>query len=152
MEESAATGGSSGRVMLKVLAAQVLAGALVAVVSRILWGGVAGYSALLGMATAALPNAFLALRLAVPRRDPGAAALLRAARIGEIGKLALTVLMFSIVFVAVRPLAAGPFFAGFIVTALMPFAGLLMAEPVPAPPLPENDNENGNDTDEQHGE
>ena len=63
-------------------------------------GHVAGYSALLGSLTCVIPNAFLALRLAVPRRDPGANALMRAAYIGELGKLALTVLMFSIVFAA----------------------------------------------------
>ena len=73
----------------------------------------------------ALPNAFLALRLAVPRRDPGAKALLRAAYIGEIGKLALTVLLFSIVFVTVRPLAAAAFFAGFIATTFAPLACVL---------------------------
>ena len=55
-----------------------------------------GYSALLGGLTCVIPNAFLALRLVVPRRDPGAGALVRAAYIGELGKLALTVLMFSI--------------------------------------------------------
>lgn len=97
--------------------------------AALLWstfGNVAGYSALLGCLISAIPNAFLALRLSVPRRDPGAKSLVRAAYIGELGKLALTVLLFSIVFVAVRPLAAGPLFATFIVTALVPFGGFLL--------------------------
>jgi ATP synthase protein I len=66
------------------------------------------------------------MRLGVPRQDPGARALVRAAYIGELGKMALTVLLFGIVFIAVRPLAAAPLFATFMVTALMPLAGLLL--------------------------
>ena len=64
----------------------------------------------------------------MPRRDPGAGALVRAAYIGELGKLALTVLMFSIVFTLVRPLAAGALFAGFIAAQLVTFSGLLMRD------------------------
>ena len=75
-----------------------------------------------------VPNAFLALRLVVPRRDPGPRALVRAAYIGELGKLALTVLMFGIVFVLVRPLAALPLFIGFIAAQLATFAGFLMRD------------------------
>ena len=111
--------------MLKVIAAQLGSGVVLAAALWGVLGNVAGYSALLGCLVSALPNAFLALRLSVSRRDPGAKALVRAAYIGEIGKVALTVLLFSIVFVVVRPLAAGPFFAAFIVTALMPFVGLI---------------------------
>jgi ATP synthase protein I len=111
--------------MLKVLVGQIGIGVVLAAVLWALYGHVAGYSALLGSLTCVIPNAFLALRLVVPRRDSGAQALIRAAYIGELGKLALTVLMFSIVFVLVRPLAAAPLFAGFIAAQLMTFAGLL---------------------------
>ncbi len=114
--------------MLKVLAVQVGLGAALAAALWGYLGEVAGYSALLGCLASALPNSFLALRLAVPRRDPGAKSLVRAAYIGEIGKLALTVLLFSIVFVVVRPLAAAPFFAGFVVTAMVPLLGLLIRD------------------------
>jgi ATP synthase protein I len=128
MDETAAMSGSSSSVVLRVLMAQIGAGAALAAVFWGLYGHVAGYSALLGSLTCVLPNGFLALRLAVPRRDPGPKALVQAAYIGELGKLGLTVLMFSIVFLAVRPLAAGPLFAGFIVAQLMTFAGLLMRD------------------------
>jgi hypothetical protein len=37
-------------------------------------------------------------------------------------------LMFSIVFVTVRPLAAGSLFAGFIVAQLVTFAGFLLRD------------------------
>ncbi|MBU2678631.1 MAG: ATP synthase subunit I [Gammaproteobacteria bacterium] len=113
-------------VMLKVLVAQIGVGAALAVVLGSIYGDVVGYSALLGSLVCVIPNAFLALRLAVSRRDAGAEALVRAAYLGELGKLALTVLFFSLVFVLVRPLSAAALFAGFIVTQMMTLAGLLM--------------------------
>ena len=112
--------------MLKVLALQIGVGLTMAAVIWAGFGNPQGFSAMLGAIIAAVPNAFLALRLAAPRRDPGARSLVRAAYIGELGKLALTVLLFSIVFVTVRPLAAAPLFATYIVTALMPIAGLVL--------------------------
>lgn len=110
----------------RVLIGQFLVGVVLAAV---LWGvfdKVHGYSALLGSLICVIPNAFLALRLIVPRRDPGAQALVNAAWIGEIGKLALTVLFFSLVFTLVRPLNAAALFAGFIITQLVTFSGFLM--------------------------
>ncbi len=114
--------------MLKVLIGQIGIGAALAAVLWGVYGNVAGYSALLGGLACVVPNAFLALRLAVPRRDPGARSLIRAAYIGELGKLALTVLIFSIVFTLVQPLAAAALFAGFIAAQLVTFAGLLMRQ------------------------
>lgn len=129
MDESAATRrGSSMSVMLRVLIAQTISGVVLAALFWSTMGRVAGYSAFIGSLICVVPSAFLALRLAVPRRDPGAGALMRAAYVGELGKLALTVLMFGVVFVAVRPLAAAPLFAGFIVAQLMTFSGLLMRD------------------------
>ena len=116
--------------MLKVLIGQIGVGAVLAVALWALFGHVAGYSTLLGSLTCVIPNAFLALRLVAPRRDPGARALIRAAYIGELGKLGLTVLMFSIVFVLVRPLSAGALFAGFIAAQLVTLAGLLVRDPL----------------------
>ena len=71
-------------VMLKMLAAQVGVGVLLAAVLWGFFGHVAGYSALLGALVCVVPNAFFALRLAVQRRDPGAQSLVRAAYIGEL--------------------------------------------------------------------
>lgn len=112
----------------KVLLAQL---GMTVVLAMLFWGTdgrVTGYSALLGGLICVIPNAFLALRLAVPRRDPGAGALVRAAYIGELGKLALTVLMFGAVFMLVRPLAAGALFAGFIAAQLVTFSGFLVRD------------------------
>ena len=128
--------------MLKVLAVQIGLGTALAAALWGYLGEVAGYSALLGCLASVLPNSFLALRIAVSRRDPGAKSLVRAAYIGEIGKLALTVLLFSIVFVVVRPLAAAPFFAGFVVTTMVPLLGLLIRD----------EETSKQDTVEKHGE
>ena len=115
-------------VMLKVLAGQAALGLAVAAAFWIAGGRVPGYSALLGSLVCVVPNAFLALRLALPRRDPGAKALMRAAWVGEMGKLALTVLLFSVVLATVRPLSGGPLFAGFIASQLMVFSGIWLRD------------------------
>ena len=112
--------------ILRVLMWQFLAGVVLAAGLWGIFGSVAGYSAMLGGLICVIPNGFLALRLIVPRRDPGAQALLRAAWIGEAGKLALTVLFFTLVFTLVRPLSAAALFAGFIVTQLVAFSGFFM--------------------------
>jgi ATP synthase protein I len=126
MDEPAVSSGS--RIIVSVLTGQLVVGAVLAALLWGLVGGVAGYSALLGALTCVIPNAFLAARIVLARRDPGARALIRAAYTGELGKLALTVLMFGIVFVAVRPLSAGALFAGFIAAQLVTFGGLLVRD------------------------
>ena len=110
----------------RVLMWQFLVGVVLAAALWGVFGKVVGYSALLGNLTAVIPNVFLALRLMVPRQNPGARALVGAAWIGEIGKLALTVLFFTLVFTLVKPLSAAALFAGFIATQLVVFSGLLM--------------------------
>ena len=110
--------------ILRVLMWQFIVGVVLAAVLWIVFGSVAGYSALLGSLTCVIPNAFLGLRIMAPRRDPGA--LKRAAWIGEMGKLALTVLLFVLVFTQVKPLSPAALFAGFIVTQLVVFSGFLM--------------------------
>jgi ATP synthase protein I len=110
----------------RVLMWQFVVGAVLATVLWGIFGRVSGYSAMLGALICVIPNAFLALRLMAPRRDPGASALLRAAWIGEVIKLALTVLFFTLVFTQVRPLSAAALFAGFIVTQMVAFSGFLM--------------------------
>ncbi len=108
----------------RVLMWQLLVGLGLAAVLWTLFGSVAGYSALLGSLVCVFPNAFLGLRLILPRQDPRA--LQQAAWIGEMGKLALTVLLFVLVFTSVKPLNAAALFAGFIASQLAVFSGLLM--------------------------
>lgn len=111
--------------VLRVLLAQAGLTAILAAVFLSTGGPVSGYSALLGGLTAVVPNAFLALRLTLPRRDRGAAGLVRAAYIGELGKVTLTAIMFGAIFIGVRPLAAGALFTGFVGAQLATFAGFL---------------------------
>ena len=108
----------------RVLMWQFVVGAVLAAILWAVFGTVAGYSALLGSLTCVVPNGFLGLRIMAPRRDPGA--LKKAAWIGESGKLALTVLLFALVFTQVKPLSAAALFAGFIASQLTVFSGLLM--------------------------
>lgn len=114
------------RTMLRLLLLQLSFGAVVAL---LLWGTsgpVPGYSAALGALTSVLPNAFLALRLAVPRNDAEARPLMRAAFTGELGKLALTVILFTVILTLVRPLAYGSLFAGFVAAQLAIIAGVFV--------------------------
>jgi ATP synthase protein I len=125
LEQSAA---SSINVVVKVLLAQL---GLSAVLAALFWGfdgRVSAYSALLGGLVCVLPNAWLALRLLAPRRDPGAGALVRAAYLGELGKVVLTALLFGLVLTTVTPLAAGALFTGFIAAQLTTLAGFLMRD------------------------
>jgi ATP synthase protein I len=119
---------SSGNTLAKILLGQLIVSVVLAMLFWGISGRIAGYSVLLGGLTCVVPNAFLALRLVAPRRDAGARGLVRAAYIGEIGKIALTVLMFSLVFTLVRPLAVGALFTGFIAATLVTFSGLLMRD------------------------
>ncbi len=99
------------------------------VVAAVLWawlGEVAAASALLGGATAVVPNGFLAARLMQPSGDESAKAMMRSAWIGEIGKLLLTVLLFGVIFGFVRPISPPAVFAGYIAAQSMVFGALLV--------------------------
>ena len=114
--------------MARVLLIQL---SLTAVLAMLFWatgGFVTGYSVLLGGLTCIIPNAFLALRLALVAADFGAKALVQAAYIGELGKLALTVILFTMVFMIVQPLEAGVLFVGFIAAQLVTFSGFLVRD------------------------
>ena len=107
--------------ILLILLAQAVTSGVVAAVLALWQGQLAALSALLGGAIAVVPNAFLAARLLSPKAGANAEAMLRAAWIGEIGKLVLTALLFAAVFVAVRPLSVIGLFAGFIAAQLVFF-------------------------------
>lgn len=125
---SAGPGGkprTGSALVFRVLVAQAGLTAILAAIFLSIGGPVSGYSALLGGLTAVVPNAFLALRLTLPRRNPGAAGLMRAAYIGELGKVTLTAIMFGAIFIGVRPLAAGALFTSFVGAQLATFAGFV---------------------------
>jgi ATP synthase protein I len=112
--------------ILLLLLAQV-AMALAVAAGLALWQGrLAAVSALLGGAIAVIPNAFLAARLLSPGAGSSAKALLRAAWLGEVGKLVLTALLFAIVLGTMRPVSALGLFGGFIATQLVIFGAPLL--------------------------
>jgi ATP synthase protein I len=100
----------------RILVAQVALGAALAAIAYGVEGSSAGYSALLGCLICVLPNAVLALHILAGGLVRDARRLIRASYIGMALKLVLTAALFTIVFVTVRPLAAGWLFAGFMVT------------------------------------
>ena len=87
----------------------------------LLVGQVAAYSSMFGSLAAFIPALFFAL-FVTPKFGPDSAAFLRAAVIGEAGKILLTALICVAVFVWVKPLAAGWFFTGM---AVVIFSGRL---------------------------
>lgn len=108
------------------LLAQVCVSLVVAVVLWVWMGEVAAVSAVLGGVAVVIPNGFLAARLLQPSRDESAGAMLRAAWVGEIGKLLLTVLLFGVIFGVVRPIEPLAVFAGLIAAQLVVLGALLV--------------------------
>jgi len=88
-------------------------------------GPEAAYSSIFGSLAAFIPALFFAL-FVTPKFGPDSAAFLRAAVIGEAGKIVLTALICVAVFVWVKPLAAGWFFTGMAVTIFSGRLGMLL--------------------------
>jgi len=85
--------------------------ALALAAALMLVGPVAAYSSLFGSLAAYIPALFFAL-LVVPKFGADSAAFLRIAAVAEVMKIFLTGLLCAVVFIWVKPLAAGWFFAG----------------------------------------
>jgi len=102
--------------ILRIVAAQIGAALLMAMVAFWVSGRIGGISALLGGLVCALPNGVLGLRIALASATGDARRMLRATYVGVALKLLLTAALFAAVFALVRPLAAGWLFAGFIAT------------------------------------
>jgi ATP synthase protein I len=114
------------RVVPLTLLAQACVSFALAAVLWLSYGDVAGVSALLGGATAVVPNGFLAARLLQPSTDQSAGAMMRSAWFGEIGKVVLTALLFGVIFGFVRPIAPLAVFGGFIAAQFVVFGALLL--------------------------
>jgi ATP synthase protein I len=114
------------RVVPLTLLAQVGVSSALAALLWIKYGDVVAVSTLLGGAAAVVPNGFLAARVLKPSRDVSARAMMRAAWLGEIGKIVLTAVAFGAIFGFVRPLSAPAVFAGFMSAQLTVFGALLI--------------------------
>jgi len=111
----------NGRLISRGLRIQSMTSMLLAGV-LLLVGPVAAYSSLFGSLAAFIPSLAFAL-LVAPKIGPDSTAFLRSVVIAETAKLILTALICTAVFIWVRPLAAGWFFAGM---ALVIFSGRLV--------------------------
>ncbi len=85
--------------------------ALVLAAGLLLLGPVAAYSSLFGSLAAYIPALLFAL-LVVPKFGADSGTFLRTAAVAEVAKIFLTGLLCAVVFIWVKPLAAGWFFAG----------------------------------------
>jgi ATP synthase protein I len=99
----------------KILTAQIILGIVTGIAAWLLFDAVAGYSAALGGAICVIPNVYLAARMmaATPSGEP--ARMLKATWFGEIGKIVITAVLFTAVFVGIRPVNHAAVIVGFIV-------------------------------------
>ncbi len=103
---------------IQTIVALLLAGGL------LLLGPVAAYSSMFGSLAAYIPALFFAL-LVVPKFGADSAVFLRTAAVAEVAKLILTALICMAVFIWIKPLAAGWFFAGMVAVIFSGRLGLL---------------------------
>ena len=103
---------------IQSLVALILSGGLLLV------GPVAAYSSMFGSLAAYLPSLLFAL-LVAPKFGSDSATFLRTAAIAEVAKIFLTGLLCAAVFVWVKPLSAGWFFAGMAAVIFSGRFGLL---------------------------
>ena len=103
---------------IQTIVALLLAGGLLLV------GPVAAYSSIFGSMAAYIPALFFAL-LVVPKFGADSSVFLRTAAIAEAAKLLLTALICMLVFIWIKPLAAGWFFAGMAAVIFSGRLGLL---------------------------
>ena len=111
--------------MARSLRIQSLAGMLLALL-LLLVSPVAAYSSLLGSLAVFLPGLMFTL-LVVRKMGGDSAAFLGTAALAEFGKLALTALLCALVFIFIKPLAAGFFFLGMMTGLVAGWVGLAMA-------------------------
>jgi F0F1-type ATP synthase assembly protein I len=103
---------------IQTIVAMVLAGGLMLV------GPVAAYSSLFGSLTAYIPALLFAL-LVAPKFGADSTTFLRTAAVAEVLKIFLTGLLCAAVFIWVKPLAPGWFFAGMAAVIFSGRLGLL---------------------------
>lgn len=106
-------------VIKRLLVGQLIAMVVVAAVFLTLQGLVAGYSAFLGGFICWLPNTYFAFRAFRFRGARAAQKIVRSFYAGAVGKMMLTMAMFAIVFIKVKPLSAVALFTGFALVQTM---------------------------------
>jgi len=100
--------------------------AMVLALLSYLAGPVAAYSSLFGSLAVFLPGLVFTI-LVLGKIGGDSAAFLRTAMLAEFGKLALTGVLCAVVFIYVKPLAAGFFFLGMIGVLIANWIGLALS-------------------------
>ncbi|GGO77352.1 F0F1 ATP synthase subunit I [Marinobacterium nitratireducens] len=107
-----------GRV-LAILLAQAGVALILCAVLLLLTGRVEAWSALLGSLIYLVPNLYFALRTLSRRHGLSGPKVLAAMYIGQIWKMALAILGFSLVFVLVEPISPFSLFGAFILQQIL---------------------------------
>jgi ATP synthase protein I len=110
----------------RVLVLQSLLTVLVALFCAVIWDATAGYSALLGALIALLSNAYFTHKAFQYFGARSTKAIIQSIWTGEMGKQILAAALFALVFVGVKPLAAGALFAGYILVLGVSAGALLL--------------------------
>jgi F0F1-type ATP synthase assembly protein I len=116
---------STARALLAALRVQTLV-AILLTLGLLPVGKVAAYSALFGSLAVYLPGVLFTV-LVGRKIGASSAAFLGAAALAEFGKLLLTGLLCALVFICIRPLAAGWFFTGMLALLVTNWIGLARA-------------------------
>jgi len=107
------------RVIKLILFGQFLAMILVGFGGLLMDGQLSGLSAMYGGLIAWLPNMYFALRAFRYRGARAAQKIVRSFYAGAFGKMILTMAMFAIVFIKVKPISALALFIGFAIVQTM---------------------------------
>jgi ATP synthase protein I len=127
MQMSAMSAMQNVRMTRRWLRTQALVMSGLALLLLALAGQVQAYSSMLGGLAAFVPSVVFALIMA-PRFGKDSNAFLRAAVLAESAKWLITALICMAVFIWVKPLAAGWFFAGMGAVILAGWAGLIFSK------------------------
>lgn len=110
----------------RVLLLQGLMTLAVAILCGVLWGMTASYSGLLGGLIALTTNAYFTHKAFRYFGARSAKAIIQSLWAGEMGKQILAAALFALVFVGVKPLAAGALFTGYILVLGVSAGALLL--------------------------
>ena len=108
----------------KAIVVQLIATAFIATISLLFAGNVTAYSALLGGLISALPNSYFALQAFKFQGARNAEKVVKSFIKGELGKIAITIVLFALSFTLITNLSELALILGFITTH---FVGVMMS-------------------------
>ncbi|WP_133504004.1 ATP synthase subunit I [Marinomonas balearica] len=114
------------RAVFRFLGVQIAISVVISLVFLILSGVIASYSFVLGATACILPNIYMAWRVFGHVGTRPAKDVVRSFYRGEAGKLVMTAVILSLVFLLAKPLAHGALFTGFGLAILSHWLSPLM--------------------------